>query len=78
MREAIDNDRLTLTSSRSSISPTASAPADEMLVRMLEPDGTVLAPAAFLPTAERFGLIREIDRWVIDRGDRGSPPPASR
>jgi EAL domain-containing protein (putative c-di-GMP-specific phosphodiesterase class I) len=27
----------------------------------------VLAPAAFLPTAERFGLIREIDRWVIDK-----------
>ena len=34
---------------------------------MLEPDGSVLPPAAFLPTAERFGLIREIDRWVIDR-----------
>ncbi|MET0926887.1 MAG: EAL domain-containing protein, partial [Solirubrobacterales bacterium] len=38
----------------------------EMLVRMVEPDGSVLQPAAFLPTAERFGLIREIDHWVVE------------
>ena len=36
----------------------------ELLIRMLAEDGEIIAPAAFLPTAERFGLIHEIDRWV--------------
>jgi diguanylate cyclase (GGDEF)-like protein/PAS domain S-box-containing protein len=37
----------------------------ELLVRMLEEDGSVVAPGAFLPVAERFGLISEIDIWMI-------------
>ncbi len=36
----------------------------EALVRMSDPDGPI-APAAFLPTAERFGLVTSIDRWVV-------------
>jgi EAL domain-containing protein (putative c-di-GMP-specific phosphodiesterase class I) len=40
----------------------------EALVRLAdEPDGSVIAPAAFLPAAERYGLIREIDRMVLDK-----------
>ncbi len=40
----------------------------ELLIRMREPGSTdVIAPAAFLPVAEELGLIREIDRWVVDR-----------
>ena len=67
VRAAIDNDRLTLYQQPIFNLATGECAGSEMLVRMLEADGTVLAPAAFLPTAERFGLIREIDRWVIDR-----------
>ncbi len=37
----------------------------EILLRMLDEDGTVIMPAGFLPTAERFGLSAEIDAWVI-------------
>jgi PAS domain S-box-containing protein len=42
----------------------------ELLLRMLDPtasetDATVISPGAFLPVAEEFGLISEIDRWVI-------------
>lgn len=37
----------------------------ELLIRMLSDDGKPILPGAFLPTAERFGLINEIDRWVI-------------
>jgi EAL domain-containing protein (putative c-di-GMP-specific phosphodiesterase class I) len=40
----------------------------EVLVRMLEADGSVIPPGSFLPTAERFGLISEIDCWVVERG----------
>jgi diguanylate cyclase (GGDEF)-like protein/PAS domain S-box-containing protein len=36
----------------------------ELLIRMLAEDGDIIPPASFLPTAERFGLIHEIDRWV--------------
>ncbi len=39
----------------------------ELLVRMLEEDGSVVAPGAFLPVAERFGLISEIDIWMIQQ-----------
>ena len=38
---------------------------DELLVRMLDPDGNVIPPGQFLPTAERFGAIEEIDRMVL-------------
>ena len=40
----------------------------ELLIRMLSDDGDIIPPAAFLPTAERFGLIGEIDRWVVQEG----------
>jgi EAL domain-containing protein (putative c-di-GMP-specific phosphodiesterase class I) len=36
----------------------------ELLLRMREADGRGLPPGAFLPVAEEFGLIGEIDRWV--------------
>lgn len=42
------------------------ATRSEILIRMLDEDGEIILPGAFLPAAERFGLIRRIDRWVID------------
>jgi diguanylate cyclase (GGDEF)-like protein/PAS domain S-box-containing protein len=39
----------------------------EILLRLEEGDGRVVLPGAFLPPAERFGLIGEIDRWVVHR-----------
>lgn len=38
---------------------------EELLVRMLDERGEVIPPASFLPTAERLGLIAEIDRVVL-------------
>jgi EAL domain-containing protein (putative c-di-GMP-specific phosphodiesterase class I) len=32
---------------------------------MVGEDGSIIAPGEFLPIAERYGLISEIDRWVI-------------
>jgi EAL domain-containing protein (putative c-di-GMP-specific phosphodiesterase class I) len=37
----------------------------ELLLRMRDDHDHLLPPSAFLPTAERCGLIAEIDRWVI-------------
>ncbi len=39
----------------------------EILLRMLDADKNVITPGAFLPAASRFGLMPQIDRWVIDR-----------
>ena len=38
----------------------------EVLLRLLDEDGAILAPVAFLPTAERHGLMPEIDLWVVE------------
>ena len=38
---------------------------EELLVRMLDEDDDVIPPSSFLPTAERLGLIAEIDRLVL-------------
>jgi PAS domain S-box-containing protein len=40
----------------------------ELLLRLQEEDGSVVAPGAFLDVAERYGLISDIDRWVVERG----------
>jgi EAL domain-containing protein (putative c-di-GMP-specific phosphodiesterase class I) len=37
---------------------------------MLSEDGEIIPPGDFLPTAERFGLIVEIDRWVTEHALR--------
>jgi PAS domain S-box-containing protein len=39
----------------------------ELLVRMLDEDGEPISPASFLPVAEEFGLIVEIDAVMIRR-----------
>ena len=39
----------------------------ELLLRMHAEDGSIVMPASIIPTAERIGLIRDIDRWVIGR-----------
>jgi diguanylate cyclase (GGDEF)-like protein/PAS domain S-box-containing protein len=39
----------------------------EMLIRLQEADGTLVPPMAFLPAAERYGLMPVLDRAVIER-----------
>jgi len=37
----------------------------EVLIRMLSESGDLIAPGAFLPAAERYHLMPQIDRWVV-------------
>jgi len=37
----------------------------EVLIRLPGPNGEIISPHAFLPTAERFNMMREIDYWVL-------------
>lgn len=38
----------------------------EFLIRLINNDGTVMEPDAFIPAAEHYHLITKIDSWVID------------
>ena len=38
----------------------------EILVRMLDVDGKIVPPNDFIPAAERYGLMGDIDRWVVE------------
>lgn len=42
----------------------------EVLVRLIGPNGEVTPPHIFLPSAERFDLLKEIDLWVVSRALR--------
>lgn len=37
----------------------------EVLLRLIDEDGSIIAPGHFFPAAERYGLMPAIDRWVI-------------
>jgi EAL domain-containing protein (putative c-di-GMP-specific phosphodiesterase class I) len=39
----------------------------EALLRLADEPGQLIAPGRFLPAAERYGLIREIDRMVLEK-----------
>ncbi|HWI52809.1 MAG TPA: EAL domain-containing protein [Symbiobacteriaceae bacterium] len=39
----------------------------EVLIRLEQPDGSLLLPGAFLGAAERFRLMPAIDRWVLEQ-----------
>ncbi|MDX2119993.1 MAG: EAL domain-containing protein [Gemmatimonadota bacterium] len=57
----------------------------EVLLRMVDHDGTLIAPGAFIPAAERYNLMGAVDRWVVREvtalyeraGAQGAVPIAS-
>ncbi len=50
--------------------PRGPEPYYEVLVRIPDRRGELIAPGAFLPTAERFGLMPQIDTWVLSHALR--------
>lgn len=49
-----------------SIGSSPSVEHYEILLRMLDENGEIVAPNEFIPAAERYGLITKIDCWVIE------------
>ncbi len=37
----------------------------ELLLRLVNADGSLALPSAFMPAAERFRLVTRVDRWVL-------------
>ncbi|MDQ1437966.1 MAG: hypothetical protein QOK43_1595 [Acidimicrobiaceae bacterium] len=69
IRDSIDENRLVLYS-QPIVSLTGGRPSEELLLRMIGRDGEIIQPASFLPVAEKYGLITEIDRWVVTEAIR--------
>ena len=67
IRDALDEDRFVLYAQPIVDLMTGQTVQHELLLRMRTEDGEIIAPGEFLPAAERYGLISEIDRWVIRR-----------
>jgi diguanylate cyclase (GGDEF)-like protein/PAS domain S-box-containing protein len=67
IRDAIDDDRLVLYRQPIVDLRTGETVQHELLLRMRGEDGSMVSPGDFLPVAERYGLISEIDRWVLRR-----------
>src|SRR5690606_24475870 len=40
-------------------------PHREILLRLRDEDGNLVPPMSFIPAAERYNVMPEIDRWVI-------------
>jgi EAL domain-containing protein (putative c-di-GMP-specific phosphodiesterase class I) len=67
MREAISEDRFSLFAQKIVAIGEAQVPRYEILLRMISREGALVLPAQFIPAAERFELMAELDRWVIKR-----------
>lgn len=66
LRDALENDRFRLYAQPIlPLSSGPSVPRFEILLRLQEENGELLAPAKFLSAAERYQLITAIDRWVV-------------
>lgn len=70
IRTALEENRLTLHAQPVVEACSGKTTQLELLVRMIGPHGQLIMPGSFLPIAERFGLIGEIDRWVVTRAIR--------
>lgn len=67
IHEALESSKLVLYGQTIEATTDASAASShvEILVRMLSDDGELIPPGAFLPAAERYGIMPKVDRWVI-------------
>ena len=68
LEQALDEDRFVLYAQRiEAVTDAGGGLHAEVLLRMVERDGSLIPPGAFLPAAERFHLATRIDRWVLKR-----------
>ncbi len=66
IKQAIEQDRFVLMYQPIIATTSGDVVAHEVLLRMREAQGDgLISPNVFLAAAERFGLINDIDRWVI-------------
>lgn len=67
LRDAIDNESFVLRYQPIVCTRTGGTSHHEVLLRMQSESGRLIAPDAFLPAAVRFGLMAEIDTWLVEK-----------
>jgi EAL domain-containing protein (putative c-di-GMP-specific phosphodiesterase class I) len=67
IRDALRNDAFVLFEQPILHIGTGRVAASELLLRMRDSNGGLIAPGEFLDAAERFGQIQAIDRWVLSQ-----------
>ena len=67
VRDAIDNDRFKLLYQPIISIDSGDVHAYEVLLRLPTEDGQTIKPSGFIPAAERFGLMHNLDRWTVRR-----------
>jgi EAL domain-containing protein (putative c-di-GMP-specific phosphodiesterase class I) len=67
LREALELESFVLFAQpiKHAANPQGEPAGYEILVRLRGHDNQLLPPGAFIPAAERYGLITELDRWII-------------
>jgi PAS domain S-box-containing protein len=65
IRDALTEDRFVLHAQPIVDLSTGETVQHELLIRMVDSNGSLVPPALFLPAAEEYGLIVDIDRWVV-------------
>ena len=65
IRTALEDDRFVLYGQPIMDLDNGAISHQELLIRLLGVDGALIHPGSFLPSAERFGLVNRIDRWVL-------------
>ncbi|MDQ3261146.1 MAG: diguanylate cyclase, partial [Pseudomonadota bacterium] len=67
IHKALEQDRFVLYSQKILALPANAASGDhyELLLRLVAENGSIISPMAFIPAAERYGLMQGIDRWVV-------------
>ena len=65
IKKAIENNEFALACQPIVNTATREVECYEVLIRMVDENGELVMPGGFLPSAERFGLAVDIDKWVI-------------
>jgi len=65
IKHAIENNRFALACQPIVNTRNRDVEAYEVLIRMLDESDQLIMPSGFLPSADRFGLSVDIDRWVV-------------
>ncbi len=68
IQNALEEDRFLLyVQNIAPIAPDDNDGHFEILIRMIDENQNLIPPGAFIPAAERYGLMSSVDRWVVNK-----------